>query len=174
MLWFIFGPTLTLESSLICSRVPIFGYFPEFVKWRGVLRLRWNRIYETTVSTVQTPPGPPARVPGPQEHQERPRHVAQSPPQRPQTPDARLMGHARRAIQAEIRPRDAHQARAGFFPRAAGWPASRPWLFDCQLAQTAGGRNAATGRGDQRQARQCGRSQPGQEAFTGGISQPST
>ena len=54
-------------------------------------------IYETTVSTVQTAPGPAAWVSGTQSQQEWPRNFAQSPPQRPQTPDSRLTGMAAEA-----------------------------------------------------------------------------
>ena len=36
------GPTLTLKSSLICSRVPILGSFPEFVDGAEFCALRFT------------------------------------------------------------------------------------------------------------------------------------
>lgn len=151
-----------------------FGVFPEPVGYREFRIARLNRIYETTVSTVQTAPGPAAWLPGAQEHEKRTRHVAQSPPPRPQTPDARLTDYARRGAQAEVRSRNAHPAGPRFLPRAAGRPAAGSRVFDCQLAQTARGFRLTARGGHERKNWQCRCAKSGTPAFPRGVPPAST
>ncbi len=65
------------------------------IRSRAVFALRNHElelIYETTVSTVQTAPGPATWVSGAQQQQERPRDPAESPPAGPQASDRGLTG----------------------------------------------------------------------------------